>query len=108
MLLRVYCSFFFPINHPFVDHVFVVAVGNGAVQTSGAVNSLSAGLGYKCMYVAGSITYNIYTTFERGKKVGWPSCCIRGRWYHRMRRGVLFAFTHRKSFGTLQRHLKGV
>lgn len=62
-----------------MDHVFVVAVGNGGVQTRGAVNSLSAGLGYKCMYVAGSITHNIYTTFERGKKVGWPSYCIRGK-----------------------------
>lgn len=31
------------------------------------------------MYVARSITHNIYTTFERGKKVGWPSYCIRGK-----------------------------
>ena len=36
-------------------------------------------LEYKCMHVAGSITHNIYTTFEKGKKVGWPSYCIRGK-----------------------------
>lgn len=56
--------------------------------------------------------YNVQHIYHFGKgEESWLAghpIVLGARWYHRMRRGVLFASTHRKSFGTLQRHLKGV
>lgn len=60
------------------------------------MKSLSAGLGYKCMYVARGIAYKIYTTLERGREVGWLSYSFKGKVVPSYEeRGVLFAFTHR-------------